>query len=295
MKSLVIGMGIGQLYKSVLTELGHTVVTVDQDPSKGADYYDYVAAFVDHDYSFDTVHVCTPNYTHVNIARHAAIHNAKMVFVEKPGVENHYDWAAMVRDCPNTRFMMVKNNQYRDEIAHFKELAASANAVTIRWNNSNRIPSPGSWFTDRDKAFGGVSRDLIPHMLSYYCALTDYQNGNKLYAHSQQRWTLDQIDSTDYGTVNSDGVYNVDDFCEMEFMNGKTKYLLTANWRTLKDTDIAISFDLGTSAVRHELGLCPESAYKKMIQEAIKNLNNDSYWRNQKDQDVWIHSQIEKL
>jgi len=32
MKSLIVGMGIGQLYKSVLTELGHEVITVDQNP-----------------------------------------------------------------------------------------------------------------------------------------------------------------------------------------------------------------------------------------------------------------------
>ena len=29
MKSLIVGMGFGQLYKDVLTQMGHEVVTVD--------------------------------------------------------------------------------------------------------------------------------------------------------------------------------------------------------------------------------------------------------------------------
>ena len=86
MKSLVIGMGIGQLYKTVLEELGHEVITVDQDPAKAADFYDYGFAFAAHGH-FDTVHVCTPNFTHVNLARHAGVHRAGIVFVEKPGLE----------------------------------------------------------------------------------------------------------------------------------------------------------------------------------------------------------------
>ncbi len=293
MRSLIIGMGIGQLYKSVLMELGHEVVTVDSNPEKNADFFDYGIAFAS--FEFDTVHICTPNFTHIGLARHAAIMGAKIVFIEKPGVENHTVWETMVREFPNTRFLMVKNNQFRHEIKHFKELAAQSEEVYIRWNNNNRIPNPGSWFTDKSLAFGGVSRDLIPHMLSYYCAFTNVEHGKKLYAKAEQRWTLDQIDSTEYGTVNPNGVYNVDDFCELEFRNGNTRYILTANWRSLKETDISISFGMRDMAIRHELGLCPESAYKKMIQEAVENLNNDIYWQQQLAQDLWIHKQIENL
>jgi len=75
---------------------------------------------------------------------------------------------------------MVKNNQYRQEIKEFQRLAESSDTVYVRWNSANRIPNPGSWFTTKKLSFGGVSRDLMPHMLSYYCALTNYQQGTKL-------------------------------------------------------------------------------------------------------------------
>ena len=292
MKSLVVGMGIGNLYKAVLKEIGNTVVTVDLDPNK-ADYTSVDMAIGVHG-KFDTVHICTPNFTHVKIARQVAP-ISKIVFIEKPGVATSDAWAQLVKDYPATRFMMVKNNQYRKEIKRFKNLADQSDIVRVTWNNKNRIPSPGSWFTDRSLAFGGVSRDLIPHMLSYYACLTDYKEGTLVYKRSKQNWQLDEIDSTDYGVINPNGVYNVDDECTIEYMHGKTKWILSANWRSLEEDNISISFGMPYSAVVEKLGLCPEDAYQEMIEQAIENIDNDEFWQKQYDQDIWIHEQIENL
>ena len=292
MKSLVVGMGIGNLYKAVLKEIGNTVVTVDLDPNK-ADYTSVDMAISVHG-KFDTVHICTPNFTHVKIARQVAP-ISRIVFIEKPGVATSDAWAQLVKDYPATRFMMVKNNQYSKEIKRFKNLADQSDIVRVTWNNKNRIPSPGSWFTDRSLAFGGVSRDLIPHMLSYYACLTDYKDGTLVYKQSKQNWQLDEIDSTDYGVINPNGVYNVDDECTIEYMHGKTKWILSAKWRSLEEDNISISFGMPFSAVVEKLGLCPEDAYQEMIEQAIENINNDEFWQKQYDQDIWIHQQIEDL
>lgn len=293
MKSLVVGMGIGNLYKAVLEEIGSQVITVDADPAKNAMFSNVDMAIGMHG-SFDTVHICTPNFTHEPLARKLAP-VSKIVFVEKPGVITGAAWATMVSDFPDTRFMMVKNNQYRDEIKKFKEQADQATVVRISWNNENRIPNPGSWFTSKQHAFGGVSRDLLPHMLSYYCILADVDKGSKLTSVKEQRWQLDDITSTDYGVINPHGTYDVDDYCEIEYVNGKAKWILEANWRSLKPSTIEIAFGTQYSAVKYELGLCPEGAYQRMIEEAIDNLDNDAFWQRQLEQDVWIHLQIENL
>lgn len=294
MKSLIIGLGFGQaVYKPVLTQLGYEVVTVDMDASKGADFSNLDDAIRVHG-KFDTVNICTPNFTHIKLARKIAA-QSKIVFVEKPGVANSEAWRQLCIDYPQTRFMMVKNNQYRDTIEQFKLLADQSNTVRLVWNNKNRIPNPGSWFTTKDLAFGGVSRDLMPHMLSYYVALTDYTKGNKLYATAVQRHSLKSITDTDYGVVNKNGVYDVDDFCEFEFKNGNTTWVLTANWKDDKADDVYISFDMKNSAAKFVLGLCPEEAYQAMIENAVKNLNNNEFWAEQLAQDIWIHRQIEKL
>lgn len=293
MKSLVVGMGIGNLYKAVLEELGYQVITVDADPAKNAMFSNVDMAISTHG-SFETAHVCTPNFTHEALARKLAP-VSKIVFVEKPGVISSAAWAKMVSDFPGTRFMMVKNNQYRDEIKKFKDQADQASIVRISWNNENRIPSPGSWFTTKELAFGGVSRDLLPHMLSYYCVLADVNKGSKLTSIKKQNWQLDDITSTDYGVINPHGTYDVDDYCEIEFVNGKTKWILEANWRSLQPNTIEIAFGTQYSAVRYELGLCPENAYQTMIERAVDNLDNDKFWQDQLDQDIWIHYQIDNL
>jgi len=294
MLSLVVGMGIGQLYKSVLTELGHEVVTVDQDISKNANFPSIHPALLVHG-RFDTVNICTPNFTHEPLAR-ALAPFCKIIFIEKPGVIDSTAWKKLVADFPDTRFMMIKNNQFREEIKLFKEKAEQSDTVYVRWNNANRIPNPGSWFTTKKLAFGGVSRDLMPHMLSYYCALTDFKNGTLVTSTSKQNNKLEDITSTDYGTVNPNGTFDVDDFCHLEFKNKNTTWVLSANWKTnLDHDDSSIAFSINNSAIRYELGLCPESAYKNMIKTAIDNLNNNTFWDSQLEQDVWIHEQIEKL
>ena len=291
-KALIIGMGFGRaVYKPVLEELGYQVITVD--PIQLADFLTVDDAIVAHKH-FDTVNICTPNFTHELLARAVAPY-ADIVFVEKPGVKDHYAWRQMVIDNPTTRFMMVKNNQYRDTIEQFRILADQSHTVRVVWNNKNRIPNPGSWFTTKDRAFGGVSRDLIPHMFSYYTALTDYTKGNKLYATAIQRHSLETVNDTDYGSVNKNGTYDVDDFCEFEYKNGNTTWVLTANWKDDKADDVYISFDMKNSAAKFVLGLCPEEAYKAMIENAVNNLNNNDFWSEQLVQDIWIHKQIENL
>lgn len=291
MKALIVGMGIGQLYHSVFSSLDYEIDTVDANPEKKATFTS-VDNIKD---QYDIAVVCTPNFTHELVARTIA-KNCKIVLIEKPGVRDSKSWFCLVEDFPDTRFMMVKNNQYRDEIKVFQAQADQSEHVYIRWNNANRIPQPGSWFTTKELAFGGVSRDLIPHMLSYYCALTDFAKGRKVDSVSLQNYLLSDITSTDYGTVNPDGIYNVDDFCKLEFKNSKTTWILSANWKTnLDHDDSSIAFGMKNSAVRHELGLCPESAYKKMVETAVENLNNNEFWDKQFAQDLWIHEQLEEL
>ena len=155
-------MGIGNLYATVLDKLGHGIITVDQDSNKGADFLTVDAA-IEECRMFDTAHVCTPNFTHEEIARKLAP-VTKIIFIEKPGVINSKAWIKLITDFPRTRFMMVKNNMWRDNIDDLKVLAGKAKSVNIEWTRKNCIPSPGSWFTTRKLAFGGVSPVSYTHL-----------------------------------------------------------------------------------------------------------------------------------
>ena len=281
-------MGIGELYKSVLTDLDCKVVTVDLDADKNADFTSVEDALNFHG-NFDTVNVCTPNFTHREITEQVAPYS-KIVFVEKPGFKNSKEWETVCGNFPETRIMMVKNNMWRDNITEMQTLANQSERVDINWIRKNCIPNPGSWFTDKKLAYGGVSRDLLPHLLSLYIVMNpNWSNTSASMQDSQQQWQLDEIDSTDYGVVNRQGTYNVDDHSSLQYGN---KWYLEANWRDMTKEESCIRFDNDTVI---DLGWCPASAYKNMIQDAVENLNNNEFWQEQLSQDVWIHQQIEAL
>jgi predicted dehydrogenase len=292
MKSLIVGMGIGQLYKSVLTTLGHEIVTVDTNPAAGADFTDLNEAIRKHSF-FHTAHICTPNYTHLPLAEKIASYS-NLVFIEKPGFSTSNEWNDFIKKRPFTRVMMVKNNMWRNNIAELADSASKAKNVDIEWIRRNCIPSPGSWFTTRDLAFGGVSRDLMPHLLSLYIAMNPNWRTEKLNGQaSLQNWLLEDIDSTEYGTVYPNGTHDVDDQCYIGF---GSKWTCRANWRSLNDERSAITFThQDNSKEVFELGWCPEEAYLNMIKDAITNLNNTKYWENQAEIDLWIHERIENL
>ena len=296
MKSLIVGMGIGQLYKQVLSELGHEIITVDTNPAVNADFTEVEPAMLSG--PFDTVHICTPNYTHENIARLVAP-VADIVFIEKPGLESALAWFNLTQDFPDTRFMMVKNNQYRDNIAQLTQLAHKAKSICLTWNNNDRVPNPGTWFTTNKLAYGGVSRDLLPHLLSLFQCLSGYSYDQaKLLTESAERfWQLSDLTQTDYGRVDTDGVYDVDDQVEMSYIDTHgCHWIIESNWRTLTgdDRSILMTFEDG-SQYSFELGLCPEDAYKRMITTAIEMREVQAFWDLQLDLDVWIHKTIENI
>jgi predicted dehydrogenase len=167
--------------------------------------------------------------------------------------------------------------------------AAKSKTIHFNWINKDRVPNPGTWFTTKDLAYGGVSRDLMPHLLSLYIALNpDWNKGKVTNNTGYQRWTLNQLSGSDYGTVKADGIYNVDDCVAVTF---DSKWTLTANWR---DT-VADNRKIVCDTTEFELGLCPESAYKAMVQDAFANELNNDFWQNQYVQDMWIHTIIEQL
>ena len=293
--SLVVGMGIGNLYATVLDNLGHGVITVDADPAKGADFLTVEDA-IEECRMFDTVHICTPNFTHFELAAKLAP-VSKIVFVEKPGVADSNEWRQLIEQFKYTRFIMVKNNMWRDNIEELKSHVANARTVKIKWINKNRIPNPGTWFTTKKLAYGGVSRDLMPHLLSLYIALNpNYISATMTGQEKRQQHTLDTIEDTEYGIVKRDGVYDVDDLCKIKYMQNGRTWKMEANWADGKEDHRAITFEMdnGTDII-FELGLCPEEAYQAMIKEAVEQVDNPEFWIKQIEQDIWIHDRITSI
>ena len=317
MKSLIVGLGFGQLYKRVLEKMGHNVITVDINSKHKPMFLELTTALATHP-EFDTAHICTPNNTHYTIAQKIAPH-CKMIFIEKPGVQNAQQWQILVSSNKNTKFIMTKNNMWRTKL-WIESIVAKTNksdVVHINWRNYNFIPNPGSWFTNKALAYGGVSRDLLPHLLSLFISLNPdtYKDYKLTKFHKEQKNTINSlIEETykatgdnragNYGTINPNGVYNVDDLVELEFSNNERTFKLTADWKAgdklptnesnQENDDIALHFFKDNKEVEEvqQLGLCPESAYEQMITNCITHNDDNAFWQKQLEYDLWIHEII---
>jgi predicted dehydrogenase len=293
MKSLVVGLGIGLLYVDVLKKLGFDVVTVDKDATKNPNFTDFAEACASD--KFDTVHICTPNFTHEPLFYEYVKSSPKpnsIVFVEKPGFKTSRDWQ---KACDaNVRLMMVKNNQYRSNIFEMVTASGNSNYININWINNNRVPNPGSWFTTKRLAWGGVSRDLMPHLLSYMPMMfpNEYRELKIIGKQLIQRSRFEDLQSSDYGNVNPDGVYDVEDYCTLDLAYENKRIKLIADWRSMREDDVSLIVGIRT---KFELGLCPEEAYSNMIKDAIACKDRPAFWQQQKMQDIWIHKMLEEL
>lgn len=277
MKALLVGFGgIGaNVYYPELKKLGYEVDVLDTTvPDVKYRNIDEVRV------SYDLAVICTPNHTHEPIARKLAIHRTKRIFVEKPGVASLWAWQDLIYDFENTKFHLVKNNLYRDNYGDIIELLKERTVigVDITWLNKNRIPNPGSWFTDSRFSFSGVSSDLMPHLYTFGAKMF----GAKKMADagwrqsSYRRWSLDTIGSTDYGSVNKAGRYNVDDYASAITNIDNISVRLVASWKEGYDKQsITLFFDDGTT-YEWEFGLCPAEAYGTMIKEEKDHLILDT-------------------
>lgn len=288
---LIVGLGIGDLYRQVLNH--HSTFTVDL--VKPASFKDLDQAPDD----FFMGIICTPNYTHRDIAEKLA-KKCRIVLIEKPGLKSQSEWKELVEKYPDTRFMMIKNNMYRDNIEQIRRLVDNSDKIDINWINQNRVPKPGSWFTNKELAFGGVSRDLIPHLLSLYIAMFPHHYNNYIWEKKvNQNWKLEDLTSSSYGTVDPMGIYDVDDYVYINNSVRNKVVTMTADWKSDSKDDIAIHYHIRSDKINGEiiipLGLCPESAYLNMVETAIANIDNDLFWQLQYEYDMFIHKIIESL
>ena len=303
---LIVGLGIGELYKKILTKDSNSyvykVTTIDNDPKKKADFLD-LDSCLKVTPRFDMAIICTPNHIHEYYVDRL-VDICRVVLVEKPGLKDSKKWAEFFARKQN--LFIVKNNMFRKNIDDIAEYILNnrknIDSVNINWICKDRVPNPGSWFTNKDLAWGGVSRDLIPHLLSMYYEIfreEDYPQ----HIDKEQRHTLLDVASTAYGKVDRDGVYNVDDYCKLIYAPEFFKLELVADWKNdLLDTtkhpdglNIGVSIKLKTDAaiINYDFGLCPESVYLRMLNFYLDM--EDENVHEHYDMDMWILKNIENI
>jgi len=298
-KALVVGVGgIGKnVYVPQLEKLGLKVETVDLDDTKGATYD--VIESIPEGTEYDIAVVCTPNLFHLPDVFSLAPYT-KRILVEKPGFANAKAWwRVSKRLMPGHDVTLVKNNFYRPEYKELRELMKNneVTKVEITWFNEDRIPNPGGWFTDKTISFGGVSHDLFPHLFTFMLLLFTPNaiiNSELVATRKEQRWNLQTIgDSTDYGKVNTKGIYDVSDYAEAHYLVNDIDVSLRASWKEGHDDQTIRLYTKDGLLHEWEFGLCPDEMYGKMLDAALKTeIGTPSFHY---DIDYWIHEQLENF
>lgn len=276
MKALLAGYGgIGaNVYYPELAKLKYDIDILDNKVAE-AKYKDISEVKT----AYDIAVVSTPNFTHENIAAGLALTGTKLIFVDKPGLATAQHWWDLCSKFKETSFHLVKNNLYRDSYGDVIHLFKTKQVigVDINWINDNRIPNPGSWFTTQHLAFGGVAHDLMPHM---YCFAVKLFGQDKIAKAAfkqtkMQRWNLDSIKSTDYGTVTPGGTYNVDDTATAYTTIDGISLKMYAAWKEgYNKQSITLYFQDGTT-YEWNFGLCPADAYGTMLLDKSDSLRLD--------------------
>ncbi len=295
-KALVVGLGIGSLYEKILKDLFFDVYTVDIDTEKKSNYT-IVEQIKEKDFEIGII--CLPNFLHKETTEKLISLNCKNILVEKPGFSSLKEYCQIKEkaDINNSNLFIVKNNFFRKEIKNFRLLfnhikKNKISEVDIVWSNKNRIPSPGSWFTNKELSWGGVSRDLIPHLLHiFYFFSKSFDSPTE--TNKKQVYDLTNIKDSDYGSVNIENpVYNVDDSCYVKFLNKGITYNLYSTWKNDTKTEMSIKIKLSSGEdYTYNFGLCPEEAYKNMIINILKGKSNKKQFKI----DYWVHSVIDKI
>ena len=300
--AIVVGLNIGSVYVEQLKQRNFKVITVDANPEKHADFVSIQECIKNYNITDNTYYytigvICTPNYLHLEHIDLLAPY-CEAILVEKPGLENENIWNSTVekyRAQYHCTIQLVKNNLFRPEvnwlcdfIHNFKDTISN---IEINWLTVDRTPFPGGWFTNKKLSWGGISRDILPHLLSFYHGI-----GGNFEAPIKQVeatiWKFEQTLNTSYGTYNKvNPVYDVDDAASLEFTLFDTlPTKLIAAWKTSKDADdlsINIHMNDGQS-FKYEFGLCPNYVYGLMLDAIDNDIDHEKI-------DTWIHKIISSI
>jgi|688.fasta_scaffold471305_1 hypothetical protein len=292
----IVGLGIGTLYVSVAKTLGYNIVTIDHNPTLNANYLS-IDDLPSH-LKFDMAIICLPNYLHESTAKKLVKYTDRIV-VEKPGFESTKHWVDF-QNSYGVKLFMVKNNMFRTDFYKSVsniQILNEIESIKILWINKDRVPGAGSWFTNKELSYGGVSKDLIPHTLSVVQTLLSTPNIDSEYtALHEQMYSLSDITTNSWGTAKLNGVYNVDDQSYFSTKINNIDIECAATWKhdnISKDcVEWRVKFNSGLH-ITYVAGLCPEEAYVKMI-DTYMNVT-DSDYNDYMKYDVAIHNILDNF
>lgn len=156
-------------YGPAVESLGRRAITLDTAPENGGAQALEKALDLARRRDDLVIVVATPNASHWPLAR-TFLGTANRVLVEKPlSLPDEADHEDLDAEAMSRLFVSTPY-RHRPDVASLRALVAAGKIgdvrnVTISWKRKAGIPRPGSWYTNKRLAGGGVLVDLGPHLL----------------------------------------------------------------------------------------------------------------------------------
>ncbi|MDC3423134.1 Gfo/Idh/MocA family oxidoreductase [Aquibacillus sp. 3ASR75-11] len=202
----------------------------------------------------DAVLICTPNATHIPIAKKAAQHGIH-VFIEKPigiDLEAVNDYLTLTKE-KNVITMVGMTHRFRRDVAILREYIDNGtfgNLYHVKAKLFRGRGTPQGWFTNKELSGGGALMDIGVHVLDLAWWLMGKQEvqsitGQTLTTFGNHETKYISAWTSKNKKLNADHVVNVDDFASawIRFKNGAVINLEIA-WAINGEQDDGVQLEL---------------------------------------------------
>jgi predicted dehydrogenase len=243
----VVGLGqVGRHYADIVRDLGFDIVGVDADATARDEFarqYD-VETYADlestYEMGLDAVVVSTPNSFH-ELAAVPALEAGLDTFIEKP-IAHNYESAKRIVDAAEESSATCMVGYYLSYFEWIEALKSyiedgyfgDISHIECRYLYRRGVPRPGSWYTSKEIAGGGVLQDkgsFVLDLLSYFGAPLDGIESVTAKARTEFGHRDSYTALGNWGTEGEERIFDVEDsvsaFIEFE---GETTATIETSW-----------------------------------------------------------------
>ena len=165
-----------------------------------------------------------------------------------------------LRNLYPTKIILDKVDQYREDFNEIIAFAMMTTDVTIKY---------GTPSIDVD-----VTREIMPRLLGIMgkvCGRPTEILGK---------------------TVNTNHTSGIKDYGMFVYKNDDVVWRMTGMTNLMSNIIFAEFVQSPTVKIVKELGICPDSAYSRMLTAAVSNLDDQAFWQAEYKMDTWILQEI---
>ncbi len=270
-------IGAGNVFKKVylpMIEANEAINIVGMYDTENKDFPQFEGSFASLEELLNStashVLILSPNHTHFEYT-YRALKARKHVLCEKPLCSSLHEYYILdeIASKSSASFFPAYNNIYREDITKLKQILENKSdlkEIRMAWQRKSGVPGNGSWFTQKQKALGGVLMDLGSHLfsvLNYLMEIDCYKVQDIKLA------IMKNAESSWYEPMQDDTKHELDvetSICGKIYLNENVNLFFDINWDAPVDKD-RVQYVFEYDSERIEYNNCFGFSPKRLIND----------------------------